>query len=422
MTDKPQPDFKILELRAEGIKRLQVVEIKPDGNLVEITGRNGQGKTSVLDSIWWAMTGGRNIQTTPIRKGLEKALIKLDLGELVVTRTFNAQEDGSFTTALKVEDALGAPYSGPQGVLDAIIGDLSFDPLGFQRMKPKEQYDTLRGFVPGVDFEQLDRLNKGDFDKRTDINRQEKSARAQADGLTIPDDVPDAPVDVSKVSQQLRDAQQSNAEVEGRKARREQAVESIAAKRAEVERLTIEADHLQAQLDEADALPDIVDTEELTRQITEAGSINEAVARKRRKADLIAEADALKKQSDDLTAAITAREKEKADAIQKAELPVDGLSFGDGCVLLNGVPFEQGSDAEQLRASIAIAGALNPRLRVIRVRDGSLLDEDAMGWLAEYAEEKNMQVWLERVDSSGRHGFVLEDGMIKAREVEEALD
>jgi hypothetical protein len=82
-------------------------------------------------------------------------------------------------------------------------------------------------------------------------------------------------------------------------------------------------------------------------------------------------------------------------------------------VLLNGVPFEQASDAERLRASIAIAAAMNPKLRVIRVRDGSLLDDEAMALLSGFASENDFQIWIERVDSSGRVGFVMEDGHLK---------
>ncbi len=83
--------------------------------------------------------------------------------------------------------------------------------------------------------------------------------------------------------------------------------------------------------------------------------------------------------------------------------------------MLNGVPLTQASDAEQLRASLAIAMALNPKLRVIRVRDGSLLDSNAMKIIAEMAETKDFQVWIERVDDSGKVGFVLEDGHVVAR-------
>lgn len=37
--------MKIVKLQAENIKRLVAVEISPAGNVVEITGKNGQGAT-----------------------------------------------------------------------------------------------------------------------------------------------------------------------------------------------------------------------------------------------------------------------------------------------------------------------------------------------------------------------------------------
>jgi hypothetical protein len=107
------------------------------------------------------------------------------------------------------------------------------------------------------------------------------------------------------------------------------------------------------------------------------------------------------------------REVEKREAIAAAKFPVDGISFGDNEVLLNGVPFVQASDAERLCCSIALAMAMNPKLRIIRVRDGSLLDDDSMKLLARMAEEKDYQVWIERVDGSGRVGVVIEDGRVK---------
>ncbi len=68
---------------------------------------------------------------------------------------------------------------------------------------------------------------------------------------------------------------------------------------------------------------------------------------------------------------------------------------------------------EQLRASVAIAAAMSPELRVIRIRDGSLLDDGGMKLLAAFAEERDFQIWIERVAGDGKVGFVLEDGHLK---------
>ena len=130
--------MKIIQLTAENVKRLVAVEIRPDGNMVQITGKNGAGKTSVLDSIWWALSGAKHIQTAPIRKGANQAKIKLDLGEIVVTRTFKREKEGDgFTTKLEV---VGAVKGTPQGMLDSLLDALAFDPLAFARMDAKAQF------------------------------------------------------------------------------------------------------------------------------------------------------------------------------------------------------------------------------------------------------------------------------------------
>jgi hypothetical protein len=123
-----------------------------------------------------------------------------------------------------------------------------------------------------------------------------------------------------------------------------------------------------------------------------------------------------------LTQAMAQRNALKEEAISKAAMPVEGLAFGDGIVLLNGVPFDQASDAEQLRASIAIAMAANPKLKIVRVRDGSLLDDQSMAILAEMATERDFQIWIETV-ASGRPGaIVIEDGHLAEPVVAQAAE
>lgn len=430
--------MKIIALQAENIKRLSAVAIRPDGNLVQITGRNGAGKTSVLDAIWWALAGAGNVQTSPIRKGEEKAHIQLDLGDLTVLRRFKAQDDGAFTTSLVVEGADGARYRSPQAMLDALVGELSFDPLEFTRLSPKEQYDRLRRLVPGVDFDALDEANRSDYDRRRDVNRRVNELRAQAGGIEIPDDLPEAPVDEDGLTAKMADASRHNAEIEREAARREQGEQRAVSSEQDADRFEAEAKDLRARAEEADerahqarkqaadlraemsgadALPKPLDVTDLQEQLRQARQVNREIGARVQRDDLTSEADALAAEADKLTEAMAERTEAKRRAVAEADLPVDGLGFDDEGVTLGGLPFGQASDAEQLEASVAIAMAANPQLRVIRVRDGSLLDEDAMTQLAGLAEQQDCQVWIERVDTSGKVGFVVEDGHLADAEV-----
>ena len=434
--------MKIISLQAENVKRLVAVEIAPDGNLVQITGKNGQGKTSVLDSIWWGLAGASHIQAAPIRKGASKARIRLDLGEIKVTRTFQRKEDGGATTSIVVENADGARFPSPQKMLDSLLCELSFDPLAFARAEPRKQFDALRRFVPDVDFDAIDSANKVDYDSRAALNRRAKEARAEASLIIVNDGTPDETVDESSLVQELAAVGEVRAQIERRRANRTRLAEEvldlldliprheaniaeleqkIAEQRGFIETARKSAAEKQALLDAAEPLPEAPDVADLQRRIEDARQVNARVAQKRRRAEVVAKAEGLEQQSEALTKAMDDRNAARLAAIAAAKMPVPGIEFGDGIVLLNGVPFEQASDAEQLRASVAIAMASNPKLRVIRIRDGSLLDDEAMNILATMATEHDMQVWIERVDSSGRIGFVLEDGHVrKAAEQPEA--
>lgn len=426
--------MKIIALQAENIKRLVAVEIRPDGALVQITGRNGAGKSSVLDAIWWALAGASNIQAVPIRKGAEQGKIRLDLGEMVVTRTFKRREDETYTTGITVETETGARFPSPQKVLDALLGSLSFDPLGFTRMKPAEQAAELRKFVPDFDFADADARNRADFAARTDINRDAKAARSRALGIVLPADVQAEPVGEGAIVDQIGEAGEHNAEIERRRERREAVAREAdrheddahsnrleaadLRKRAEalddLARKTDEAAKAKRkQLADADPLPEPVDVADLRQQLADAQATNALVAQRKARDAHTAEAEALEARSAALTKAMADREAQKRAAIAKADLPVLGLGFGEDAITIDGLPFDQASDAQQLRTSVAIAMASNPKLRVIRVRDGSLLDEDGMKILAEMAEAADYQVWIERVDSSGVVGFALEDGQMK---------
>lgn len=438
--------MKIIALKAENVKKLVAVEIRPDGHLVQITGKNGQGKTSVLDSIWWALAGSSPIQAVPIRKGATKAKIRLDLGEYVVTRTFNKGKHGETTTSIKVENAEGAKFSSPQTMLDGLLGALSFDPLAFSRMAPREQFDTVRKFAPGIDFDAIDALTKADYSKRTDLNRIFIDARAAAGAIEVDGEVPKELIDEMDLIDQLDKAGKQNTDIEQRKARREAAAKEIKDAKDQLDRIIEEAeagtrqikqeaegkanrvladakakrdelktraDDLTKKLKAAPALPDPVDVSEIRDKITQAKGENDRFRLDEEKQRHSEKARKAKEESEKLTQAIEQREEQKRLAVAEAKLPVKDLSFGDGVVLLDGLPFDQASDARQLRASVEMAMSLNPKLRVIRVRDGSLLDEDSLKLMAEMAKEKDYQVWIEMV-GSGKTGFVLEDGHVKA--------
>src|SRR3546814_18329534 len=111
--------MRIMQLHAENYKRLGVVEITPQGNLITIGGKNGNGKSSVLGAIYVALKGRAVATPVPVRQGEEKCVINLDMSDIVVTRTFIPPERLEFPDTQKEDSADGLRYSTPPQVLDA---------------------------------------------------------------------------------------------------------------------------------------------------------------------------------------------------------------------------------------------------------------------------------------------------------------
>jgi hypothetical protein len=254
----------------------------------------------VLDAIDVAIRGLEVAPRKPIKTGAEEARIRLDLGELIVTRTFKRKDDGDMTTSLRVESADGVKKASPQTLLDSMIGALAFDPLEFERMDVRRQFDALRAFVPGVDFDEIARLNREDFERRTAVNRKAKDAKVSAERIrpAQPDENLGM-IDTAALIEKLDEAGKVNADIETRKANRERVKVEIAsletsilaelgliaeceakikAARERLQNYHKVQGEKQARLDAAGELPAQVDTTVIRTQISQAEASNKANA------------------------------------------------------------------------------------------------------------------------------------------------
>jgi DNA repair exonuclease SbcCD ATPase subunit len=420
---------RILSLQAQNFKALRAVEITPTGAVVPIIGDNGQGKSSVLDSIYCALAGKKAIPSKPIRRGADSAVIKLDLGEVKVTRKFSGD-----TTSVIVEAQSGARFPSPQRMLDDLLGELSFDPLRFANAEPKAQLETLRSLVQlDVDVDALDGANARDYELRRDWNRKVDSLkeRVASLGAGIDPQMDTTPIDVNALTSRMADASEHNALIERRQANRERTAQDVAAlrrnasdKREQAQLLLDEAtayeaaaDSKQRLLDDAEPLPEPIDVSALRDEINAAMAANAERQNQERQRDAhkraVDELQVAHSTSQNLTAQMEARAKAKQVAIASAKMPLEELSFGDGEVLYEGVPLAQVSSAERIRVSFAIAIAKNPKLRVVLLKDGPLLDETSLAMVAAMAEEADVQIWIERI-GKGPVGVLIQDGEVAA--------
>lgn len=397
--------MKIIRLTAENVKRLKAVEIVPGETVQVITGRNAQGKSSVLDAIWLALGGGAAARETtrPIRDGEDHAHVTLDLGDLIVKRTWDGDK-----TALTVTSADGAKYSGPQGILDALVGRMSFDPLEFTRLSAREQVEALTAVVDlgGIDLAANASERQAAYDERTEFGR---TLKALGEIIKPDPNVPALETSASDLIARICEAEETRSMQSNQAAHANQLANSYA--QLEMDLARAQRAYLAAR-DVVENHKIAGDVDALTAELKSVEQTNAAVRENSARRERTAQAGALQKSYDKQTAAINAADKVRADALAKAKFPVDGLGFTDEGVTYNGVPFSQASSAEQIRVSLAMAMSLNPKLRVVRIMDGSLLDSDSMALIAEMAAEKDYQVWIERVEDGNAAAVLIEDGAV----------
>ena len=430
-------NMRIQALEVRDFKGIRDVKLAPGRYMVVIGGNNGQGKTSVLDSIWATLGGARAAPDAPVRRGAETGSTRLDLGDLKISARWDS--DGKFR--LYVEKANGDKPSSPQALLDSLRAH-TLDPLAFARMPPAAQAKALRQ-VAGVEelFARLDAEGKAVQEERRDLNRAVKQDEARLSDFgpeTDYIDVPDVAPDTSAIMAECNAAIEQKAEND-----RVRAAATAAMTRADrasdryndafalVRRIEKELEdaravalntkaHWDATLDDqavayaaADALVD-PDTSGVAAKLQAADAL---AGRVRMKQEREAAADRLRAtqaEADRATARLQAIAAEKGDALAASKLPVPGLRITGDAATLNGVPLSDISTSEAIRLGLEVAAAQGSKLRVVTIKDGSLLDPAAMAAVEAWAVANDMQVWIEVVGTGTPGAVVIEAGRIAA--------
>lgn len=417
--------MKIVGLKIQNIQRVEVVEIRPDGNMIVIGGRNGAGKSSTLDAIWMALAGKRAQSAMAVRKGAKEGKIELELDEdIVIRKIIDLRGD----ERLEVTTKNGAKYPRPQDLLNSLLGKFR-DPLEFKELEPEKQLRMLKELV-GLDFSELDAKRAELYTQRSAKNKLVKEGEIRLAQMPTHPDVGPHPIDMDTLKArivELRSLEQKRAELENDISNAEQYAKqhqrSADAAAAQIEQLTKqratslelvteateEAGRLRAKLEELPA----IDTEAVQKAVEDTQEINRKVAANRLRAELAVSLEQLAGTVEKLGEEIEQVDAKKAAELAAAAFPVPGLGFGEHGVTFQGVPFEQISSAEQLRVSVAMGIAANPKLRVLLIRNGSLLDDESLALVAKMAEEHDAQLWIERVGKGKEVTVVIENGRIE---------
>lgn len=420
--------MKIVRLSAENFKRLVAVEIKPDGNTVLITGKNGAGKSSVLDAIMSALCGKKHTPDKPIREGQESAVVTVETDNFIIKRTFT-EKGGSLT----ITNSDGMTAKSPQALLDKIVGEIAFDPMKFiHDYDAKKQREVLMELAK-LDFSDIDTQIAKVKKERSEVRAAKENFEFEHDRINVPEDVAGEEKSMSDLMEDIQKAVEHNSkqvtvktQIHNIETNIRMQERDVASQEREIESLTKQLEDakrkLQASFNQQDELQkqkealeknlqEPIDVEEKKAELANIEQFNKQVRAKITKAEYKAKAEVKRKHYSVLGENMKDLESQKAKRLAEAQMPVAGLSVDDNGVVYEGIPLSQVNTAKQLEIAVAVSMALNPKLRVIRM-SGNDLDSDSLRAIEKIATDNDYQVWIEKVDETGKIGVVIEDGTI----------
>lgn len=402
--------IKINKLEIENVKRIKAVKVEPTANgLTIIGGNNNQGKTSVLDSIAWALGGDRYKPSDAKREG---SVIPPTL-HIVMNNGLVVERKGKNST-LKVTDPEGKKAG--QQLLNEFVNQLAINLPQFMESSSREKARTLLQII-GVE-EQLLSLEKEEkelYDERTYIGRtadqKEKFAKEQPY-------YPDVPKDLLSVADLIKEQQEILAQ-NGENQRKRQKLHEFEQEYQKINEQLSVLLNKQAVLEEdiniaRQSVDNLVDqsTKELEESIANTEEINRKVRANLDKEKAEDDAKEYRKKYQDLTKKINDVRDDKKKLLDTADLPLPELSVKEGELVYKGQQWDNMSGSDRLKVSTAIVRKLNPNCGFVLLDKLEQMDLQCLQEFGQWLEQEGLQAIATRVSTGDECSIIIEDGYV----------
>jgi len=445
------------------IKKLQLLnfqvienfEAEFDGNVYFVTGDNELGKSTLLKAIGALLTGNRDeVLRNGASKGFAKMIVGDDGEEYDVQLSFTENNPRG---TLTIKQKSTGMQTNNVTMLQRIFGYQDFDAVEFSRWSEtaegrRKQIAVVKSLLPEAVRNRISEIDEAVAElkaERTIVNREVKTATTLRDtaniGLTPEDKAQYInPIDVTELvekaktnaqliekaktvrsmlaqreqelanipqrlhnarrmlAQELADADaEYNAAMERYKARKEKAhsdfesaQNSLDAEKADCERRKANAEDWLKKYEANN--PEKENAEDTLARVQEHNAMCEKVRKyNERQTELMT----VKAKAEKMDADIIKLTDERAALIANADLPIDGLTFTEDGLELNGVPFVPGkvSDSQTMEIAAKLVIASNPTVKVFRIARGESLGAKRLQTIVDIAKRNGFQGFIEQV-------------------------
>lgn len=440
-------NLKIIKASIENFQGIEAREVDFGGRSAIIIGKPGSGKSSLINAIT-SPIDKKSIPTEPVKKGEESSRVEIELAgsmdgkpaKYTIGVYFNA---GSNKGQIVVHDEHAGKI--PKGQVHMVLKHL-FENFGFDIMKfinlgktdsgnksaegVKKQIEVIKSIMDQKSADKLDKIDSTKSDLKEDQRKQKSIVR---DLETSLEHQPFTQEEIKKYSEKIdikeienefnsisdkistydRNKKYVDEWVENKKEIQDNIKENKR-KIAELEVL-IKNDELKIK----DGEDKFKEAEEATRgnrpsssdistKLSEANQHNANVESVNKYREKLKKLEEEKKVITKIKKDIAELEKQRSLVFSDANFPLRGLAFSDDVITVNEIPIDQINTSTLIALGIRIQMLKNPNLKVMIIRDGSLLDKPLMEKLLSFCDSKNYQLLIERVDQQGEKELTIE--------------
>lgn len=419
--------IKINSLELDDVKRIRAVKLEPsESGLTIIGGKNNQGKTSVLDSIAWALGGDKFRPSGAAREGSTvPPHLKVKLSNGIIVERCGKNSD------LKVTDESGK--RGGQQLLNAFISTFALDLPKFMESSSKDKAAVLLQIIGvGDKLAEYDTQENKLYNRRLEIGRIAEQKAKYAAELPEYEGVPKEPVSASELIHQQQEILARNGENQRKRDRAEQLKAAHANITSRIEILRSQLSELETQQNSISEDLKIAEqsaaflydesTAELENNIRDIESINIKIRSNLDKEKAEMEAKQYKDEYDSLTGMIETVRADRRKLLDNAALPLPGLSVDNGELTYNGAKWDCMSGSEQLRVAAAIVRKLNPECGFVLMDKLEQMDIETLNEFGTWLEAEGLQAIATRVSTGDECSIIIEDGYVKGKAPEEPIE